>query len=288
MTRPLVAIQQIQIGTVTSTEAQARETLGALVAAGFAGIELNSFQTQPTPWVVRALTKAAGMPAGRGGRLDWHAILADFPLRVVAIHEALGTIEADTDAVISRARRFGTMHVVVTGMYRFDYSDLREVESLAQRLNAAGRRLGNAGLRLLYHNHNVEFRKVAPGINAFDVLIEGTDPASVNFEVDCFWAATAGVDPLALMRRLGGRVELCHLTDRGSRRTGSSMTPIDKLDSVELGLGNMDIPALIAQASEAGAAAVVLETHKNWIDGSPVRSAEVSAEVLRRHLVQAR
>ena len=74
------------------------------------------------------------------------------------------------------------------------------------------------------------------------------------------------------------------MTDRGSRATGVAMTPIDKISSVELGSGNMPIDAIVERAAAMRVEAVILETHKNWIDGSPLRSAEMSAEVLRRLL----
>ena len=78
--------------------------------------------TRPTPLFVRALTKAAGMPVGAGGRLDWRRLVADAGLSVIALHEDLGTIESEPHAVVERARRFGARFVVVTGMHRFDYS----------------------------------------------------------------------------------------------------------------------------------------------------------------------
>lgn len=62
------------------------------------------------------------------------------------------------------------------------------------------------------------------------------------------------------------------------------MTPVVKVDSVELGAGNMAVDAIVARAAALGVEAVILETHKNWIDNSPLRSAEVSADVLRRLL----
>lgn len=282
--RPLRAIQQIQIGRVTSTEDQTRDTLARLASAGFEGIELNGFMTRPTPLFVRALTKVAGMPVGRGGRLDWPRLVAESGLSVVALHEDLGTIEREPAAVVTRAAAFGTRTIVVTGMYRFDYGDESAVAQLAQRLNAAGRVLGGEGMRLLYHNHTAEFRRVSPGHTAFDVLIELTDSDAVGFELDCFWAATAGADPLALLDAVGERVRLLHLTDRGSRVTGPTMTPIVKVDSVELGAGNLAVDAIVERAASLHVDAVVVETHKNWIDGSPLRSAEVSAEVLRRLL----
>ena len=57
-------VQQIMLGSVTSNEAQARETLQKIKAAGYDGLELNSFMIHPTGLLVRMLTKAAGMPTG--------------------------------------------------------------------------------------------------------------------------------------------------------------------------------------------------------------------------------
>lgn len=282
--RPLRAIQQIQIGRVCSAESQARAVLNRLAEVGFEAIELNGFMTRPTPLLVRALTKMAGMPVGRGGRLDWQRLVADSGLAVIALHEDLGTIEREPAAVVERARGFGCGFVVITGMYRFDYTNHAALDALARRLDAAGRRLRADGVQLLYHNHSVEFRRLAPGRTAFAALVEQTDPSFVGFELDCYWVAAAGGDPVALLESLGERVQLVHVTDRGSRSTGSALTPIDKADSVELGLGNMDIPAIIETAARLGVAAVILETHKNWIDDSPLRSAEISAEALTRLL----
>ena len=62
------AIQQFMLGTVLNTEAQVRDTLQKMKAAGYDGIELCSFMIHPTPFVVKLLTKAAGMPVGNGGK----------------------------------------------------------------------------------------------------------------------------------------------------------------------------------------------------------------------------
>jgi hypothetical protein len=59
------------------------------------------------------------------------------------------------------------------------------------------------------------------------------------------------------------------------------MTPILKQDSVELGSGNMDLEGLKGIALQNGIEAVVLESHKNWIDKDPVKSLELSAKWLK-------
>ena len=274
------AVQQIMLGTVTSNEARARETLHRIKAAGYDGLELNRFMIHPSSLMVRLLTRAAGMPTGKGGALDWHALIRDSGLEVVSLHTDLGSLEREPDTVAKEAGSFGTDKLVITGMYRFDYSDETSVRELAQRLNSAGERLRSAGIGLLYHNHNVELLSVRPGLRAYDVLLSDTDPELVGFEFDSYWFTDGGADAGTWMKRLGSRMKLWHVTDRGSRLTGPAMTPILKADSVELGTGNMDLDALGEIAAENGVEAAVLESHKNWIDRDPVKSLELSAKWL--------
>ena len=274
------AVQQIMLGTVTSNEAQARETLGKIKAAGYDGLELNRFMIHPSSLMVRLMTRAAGMPTGKGGNLDWHALLQESGIEVVSLHTDLGSLEREPDAVVEEAKSYGTDKVVITGMYRFDYSDEKTVRELADRLNKAGEALKGEGVSLLYHNHNVELLPVKPGLRAYDILLSDTNPELVNFEFDSYWFTDGGADAKAWMRKLGSRMKLWHVTDRGSRQKGPAMTPILKADSMELGTGNMDLDGLKEIALSNGIEAVVLESHKNWIDKDPVKSLELSAKWL--------
>ena len=123
-----------------------------------------------------------------------------------------------------------------------------------------------------------------PGLRAYDLLIDETDPAFVNFEFDSYWFTEGGADAKAWMRRLKNRMKLWHITDRGSRLAGPAMTPILRSDSMELGTGNMDLEGLLALAKENDVKAAVLESHRNWIGGDPVRSLEISAGWLRERI----
>ena len=274
------AVQQIMLGTVTGNESQARQTLERIKAAGYDGLELNRFMVHPSSLMIRMMTKAAGMPTGRGGNLNWKALLKDAGLSVISLHADLGSLERECDAVAQEAKDFGTDTVVITGMYRFDYSDEKTVRDLAQRLNCAGEKLRALGLSLLYHNHNVELLQIRPGLRAYDILLSDTDPASVNFEFDSYWFTDGGADAKAWMRKLRSRMKMWHVTDRGCRQSGSAITPILRQDSMELGYGNMDLEGLSEIAVSNGISAVVLESHKNWIDKDPVKSLELSAQWL--------
>lgn len=281
---PIKAVQQFQLGTVLGSEARARETLRLMKQAGYGGIELCGFMIKPTPALVKMITRLAGMPVGGGGKLDWHTLVKEAGLAVVSVHEDLGTIERDPAAIAAEAKSFGTNYIVITGMYRFEYGSKTAVRGLAGRLNAAGGALAQQGVNLLYHNHNCEFLKVAPGMTAYELLLRETDPQFVNFEFDSYWAADAGVCPFTWMQRLGGRMKLYHINDRGPRVSGPVMTPILKSDSMELGAGNLDLVPLVEQAKAVGVDAVILESHRNWVDRSPVKSFQVSAEFLNAYV----
>ena len=151
---PRKAVQQFMLGTVLNNETQARQTLAALKAAGYDGIELCGFMIHPIGFMVKMLTKAAGMPVGKGGKLDWHKLVQEAGLEVVSLHTDLGSLERDPKEVAREAQSFGTKYVVITGMYRFDYGDEATVRDLAARLNKAGEALLQEGVELLYHNHN--------------------------------------------------------------------------------------------------------------------------------------
>ena len=278
------AVQQFMLGSVLKNETSVKETLAAIKAAGYDSIELCGFMLHPMGFLIRMLTKAAGMPVGSGGNLDWEKLVKESGLNVVSVHQDLGSIERDAKAVAEEAKRFGTDTVVITGMYRFDYGSEEAVGELAQRLNAAGKALGSQGIRLLYHNHNCELRKVNADKCAYDILLEETDPDYVNFEFDSYWFTEGGADAKLWMRRLGSRMKLWHINDRGTRMAGPAMTPILKTDSMELGTGNMDLFGLWEIAKENGVEAVILESHRNWVENSPVKSLELSAKWLNEHM----
>ena len=276
------AVQQIMLGTVLKNEKQAEETLRLIREAGYDGIELNGFMIRPSGMLVRLLTKFAGMPTGACGKFDWKTLMKASGLQVVSIHEDLGMIRNHSEEVIREAEDFGTDRIVVTGMYRFDYSDPAAVKKLAEDLNSCGKRLKGGGVRLLYHNHNCELLRLKDEsrCTAYDYIIDNTDPDYVNFEFDSYWMTDGGANVPALMTKLGSRMKLWHINDRGARVSGPQMTPILQYDSMELGYGCMDLDALTAIAKENGTETVILESHRNWIEKSPLKSLKLSSEYL--------
>lgn len=142
---PIKAVQQMMLGKVLKSEEETLTVLETVRAAGYDGIELNGYMIRPTPLFVRALTAAAGMPAGKGGRYDWPGLTRSAGLAVVALHQDLGTIRKDPDAALRQVEALGTDKVVVTGMYRFDYTDEAALAGLCQALNRHGEQFRTQG-----------------------------------------------------------------------------------------------------------------------------------------------
>lgn len=275
------AVQQIMIGTMCTNYENALQTLLDIKNAGYESIELNDFMIHKSSMLVKLMTKFSGMSIGNGGKLDWPKLIKESGLMVISIHSNLGSIEKDAKAVAKEAKKFGTDTVVITGMYKFNYSNLDDVKELARRLNEAGKALSEEGIRLLYHNHNCELQKVTAEKTAYDIIIEETDPAYVNFEFDSYWMTDGGANVPALMEKLGSRMKLWHINDRGYTKSGPYMTPILKENATELGSGNKDLDTLSAIAIKNGVEGVVLETHKNWVDNDPIKSLQVSSKYMQ-------
>lgn len=115
----------------------------------------------------------------------------------------------------------------------------------ADRLNSIGQKVANAGMRLAYHNHRIEFIEVESA-NAFELLISRTDPAQVAFELDIGHATLAGQDAAALLQRHAHRIELLHLKEWKSPSLLAEAP--QQSASAPFGSGGIDWPSILAAA----------------------------------------
>lgn len=118
----------------------------------------------------------------------------------------------------------------------------------AAQLNEKGAALKREGLRLAYHNHNVEFTAHGRG-TAYDLLLANTDPEAVWFEMDVGWVAAAGVDPIRLLRTHRQRFRLMHVKDLEASTVPNNAF---KMDPADVGSGTLDWKSILPVGYEAG------------------------------------
>ncbi|HSN38038.1 MAG TPA: TIM barrel protein, partial [Arthrobacter sp.] len=68
------------------------------------------------------------------------------------------------------------------------------------------------GIRVGYHNHAWELESTIEGRTALEYFADLLDPALV-LEVDTYWVAVGGQDPVDILTKLGDRVKLIHIKD---------------------------------------------------------------------------
>ena len=159
----------------------------------------------------------------------------------------------------------------------------------AAQLNEHGKIAAKFGMKMLVHNHTVEFEKLTDSPRTlYDVILEETDPALVTMQIDLGWTYIAGVDPLALFNAHPGRFELWHVKDVfGLKTVNASLGPNARVSSMALcpvGTGHIDFAPIFAQASFAGLKHFVIEQDNAAAWGDSLAAARVSYENLAQIL----
>src|SRR5699024_2283779 len=87
-----------------------------------------------------------------------------------------------------------------------------DIADTARRLNEAAVIAAEHGITVGYHNHAHEIESTIDGVTALEHFASLLDPAVV-LEVDTYWVAVGGADPVELLGRLGDRVVAIHVKD---------------------------------------------------------------------------
>lgn len=116
------------------------------------------------------------------------------------------------------------------------------VKQIADDLAAAAEKGKAFGLAIGYHNHAFEFETKIDGRPAYELFAQLL-PASVSLELDTYWAAVGGSDPVELLGALGDKVVALHVKDGPATH--------ENKDQVAVGSGSLPIRQIIEAAPEA-------------------------------------
>jgi sugar phosphate isomerase/epimerase len=162
--------------------------------------------------------------------------------------------------------------------------DAKQTAYLANQIGASAR---SAGLQYCYHNHYFEFVDQGDGGIGYDQLLHDTDPALVQFEIDCGWMAVAGHDPVAYLKRYPGRFPMVHVKDFLAPEPAMAGGAMGALRvSTELGTGVVDLGAIIPVALEAGVRHFFVEQEAPFRHMTQLQAAAVDYAYLARALAR--
>lgn len=203
-------------------------TLRAVAAAGYRAVEV------------------AGLPETAPGELG--RLLDAAGLRVVAAHESIEHLRDDATAVADRLAEIGCPRAIVPWLPEGDRRTADDVRRFAAELGGFARSFAERGIGLGYHNHWFEFAPL-DGTTVWDVLLAELPP-EVELELDLYWAAVGGRDPVAEIRATADRVRLLHMKDRA---------PGPEPHDAPAGEGNLPFPEIIEAARATGVEWYIVE-----------------------------
>lgn len=178
-----------------------------------------------------------------------------------------------TDKIIQDAKTLGAEFVRLGSFPRKAPFDLAQAQKVVGEFNAVGKKLREAGLTFVYHNHGFEFQPWKDNLTYFDYILQNTNPDDVSFEMDILWVFHPGQNPVELLKRYPSRFQLMHVKDlkKGVQGDLSGGTPSE--NDVTLGTGQIDIPAILKQAQKTSVKYFYIE------DESPTAAQQVPNSV---------
>ena len=243
--------------------ANAKATLTAVSDAGYKNIE------------------AAGYKDGKFYDMspaDFKKLLKELRLNPISTHQASVTLE-NADSMIADVKEAGFKYFVIPvppmGLFKID----RETRTmgmtggaanLAEIITTLGKKCEAVGLKLLYHNHDFEFKKDADGIVPIDYLLENTDPKYVNFQMDLYWVTKAGADPVAYFEKYPGRFKIWHVKDMDEE---GRFAPVSK--------GTIDFGRILEKKKLSGMKYYMVEQDMTFDGLKPIDAIKISHEGLK-------
>ena len=121
-------------------------------------------------------------------------------------------LSQDQDQIFTAARELGITTVIDPFIPADRWQSAEDVQATAAQLNAAAKKGAGYGIRVGYHNHQWELESRIEGRTALEYFADLLDPELV-LEVDTYWVAVGGQDPVDILGKLGTRVKFIHIKD---------------------------------------------------------------------------
>lgn len=190
-------------------------------------------------------------------------------LEVCATHVDYYHLRDHTEAEIADHRLWNCRYIGIGGLPG-EYRNAEGYRRFAQEASEVGRRLAQAGMVFLYHNHAFELERYG-GRTGLDILYDESDPAAFCGEIDTYWIQHGGGDPAFWIRRLAGRIPAVHLKDMVARGQEQVMA--------EVGEGNLNWPAILSACRQAGVVWYIVE--QDTCQRDPFESLAISLKNLQ-------
>ena len=214
-------------------------------------------------------------------------------LAPISAHVPLAEMLADVDKVIADYKAVGCEYIVVPYVTEERRPGGEKFYQMVDEIRAIGEKCKAAGLTLLYHNHDFEFKKLESGEYGLDYLYSNVPADLLQTELDECWVKYSGLNPAEYLLKYSGRSPVVHLKDfhiEGEMEgdpyalIGLNEGEEKKSSAFEfrpLGKGVQDIPSIIEAAHQAGSKWLIVEQDNPSMGLEPMQCIQTSIEFLK-------
>ncbi|QSF47145.1 sugar phosphate isomerase/epimerase family protein [Paenibacillus tianjinensis] len=228
-------------------------TLRKVAELGYAGVEFYHFFGR-TAEEIKGLLQETGLVA-------------------LGAHRPYDAMLNDTEQEISFNLEIGNRNLIIPYLTE----EQRNWEEVVANFSIIGEKCKERGAVFSYHNHDFEFTQSFGERTAFDGIFEEVPAELLQVEMDTCWVYYGGYDPVAYIQKYAGRLPIIHLKDMKKLEDGSAET-------VVLGEGEVNLPAILEAADMAGVEWAVVE--QDFCSRSPLASVEDSMKWVKAYANQ--
>jgi sugar phosphate isomerase/epimerase len=207
--------------------------------------------------------------AGYGGLSSdqLSALLQQLQLKAIASHVGLARLTDHLEEEIDYNLAIGSRYIICPYIAAEDREEESQWRAIFERLEKIGQRCAERGIGFGYHNHEFELLQKVGDQRVLDAMMDSVAPDAVLLELDACWVYYGKQSPVDYIRKYAKRLPLLHLKDMRLTSEGTAQT-------VELGEGVVDLPAIIEASAQAGVEWLIVEQDK--CENPPLASVATS------------
>lgn len=219
------------------------------------------------------------------------AVLDEVGLVPVSAHVPFVELTADMEGTVAKYKYIGMKYIAIPYLAEEDRPGTEKFYENIETIKKLGKVCNDAGITLLYHNHDFEFIRMPNGQYGLDYLYSEVPASLLQTELDTCWVKVAGEDPAEYVRKYSGRAPVVHLKDfykEGNPENMYELIGIEnekkaqtgKFEFRPVGHGMQDMPSILAASLDAGAEWVVVEQDQSY-DTPALEAVKMSRDYLK-------
>ena len=221
------------------------------------------------------------------------AILDKYGLEAISVHQEPDFFISEGQPAIDYIKELGVKYCAIPWYIGDEF--FKNWDKTIEKFTKLAKQMKDNGIKLLYHNHDFEFRTI-DGEAIIDKMYSEVPADLLQPEFDTCWVRYAGQNPTEYIEKYAGRVEVVHLKDfvcdelcSGPvyQLIGADGSVEDKDDKEAnnfrfkpVGFGLQDWASILAACEKCGTECLIVE-QDDWYDEDALECAAKSRKYLK-------